>query len=83
MNSDEVLIVSTKAELLKFGYVFTNVNKEVIYEGRTFLLKQCGIRNTLRIPFMGYPNPNPAIITQKPIWNMKLGEITLSINDII
>ena len=81
MSSDEVLIVSTKEELLKFGYIFTNVNKEVIYEGRTFLLKQCGIRHTMGIPYMGYPKP--FIIPRNPQWNIKIGEITLVVNDII
>ena len=80
MSTDEVLIVSTKEELLKFGYVFTNVNKEVIYEGQTFLLKQCGIRHTMGISFMGYPKP--FIIPRNPKWNIKLDNIIL-VNDII
>ena len=83
MSSDEILIVSKKEELLSFGYLFTNVNKEVIYDGQTFILKQCGIRNIMKVPFMIFPNPNPIIRSRKPLWNIKIGDITLVVNDII
>jgi len=81
MSSDEVLIVSTKEELLSFGYLFTNVNKEVTYDGQTFLLTQCGVRSTLRLPLMGYSKP--FIMPRNPQWTIKLGDLTLVVTDII
>ena len=78
MSSDEILIVSTKEELLSFGYLFTNVGKEVIYDGHTFLLKQCGIRQWTNAPFMGYPTIKP----QKPSWNLYMSDLTLTVSNI-
>jgi len=81
----EVLVVSSKEELQNFGYMYTNVNKEVIYEGRTFLLKQCGIKNIFTpnvpiTPFMGYSQP--FIVPRQPQWIVKLNELTLTVMNI-
>ena len=41
MNENEsVIVVSSKKELISQGYLYTNVNKEFMYEGNLFLLKQ-------------------------------------------
>ena len=80
MSLDEVLVVSTKEELLKFGYILTNVNKEVIYGGLTFLLKQCGLRNINRVPYMGYPTP--FILPREPMWEVTIDNLTLTVTNI-
>ena len=80
---DEVVVVSSKKELINFGYLSTNINKEIIYNGVTFLLKECGIRHTYRLPYMGYPNPNPIIIAKNPAWNIVLDGAILTITNII
>ena len=41
--NNEVLIVSSIKELMSYGYIPENVNKEFVYEGLTFLLKEMGI----------------------------------------
>tara|TARA_B110001469_G_C9413790_1_gene211570 strand:- start:56 stop:313 length:258 start_codon:yes stop_codon:yes gene_type:complete len=82
----EVLVVSSKEELKKFGYLYTNVNKEVVYEGLSFLLKQCGIKQSFKpmvpiIPFMGYSQP--FIMPRQPQWEIKLNELTVTVTNII
>ena len=85
-DESEIMIVSTKGELLSFGYLYSNMNKEVIYEGRTFLLKLFGIR-TLPvmppIPFMGYPTNYTTVIPRKPEWTVKMCDLTLIVSDIL
>ena len=86
MSSDEIMVVSTKAELIGFGYLYSNMNKEVIYEGRTFLLKLFGIRSLPvmpPIPFMGYPTNYATVIPRKPEWTIKMGDLTLTVSDIL
>ena len=78
----EVLIVSTKEELIKFGYIFTNINKEVIYEGQTYSLIKHGIRYIPRLMFSGYPNQTSVIKSQKPSWETTIGGLTLIVSDI-
>ena len=82
MSSDEVLIVLSKDELLSFGYIFTNINKEVIYDGRTYSLIKHGIRYIPRLMFSGYPNQTSVIKSRKPQWETKLNDLILTIIDI-
>ena len=81
-NESEVLVVSSKNQLLSFGYIYDNIGKEVIYEGQTYSLSKPGIRYIPPLIFMGFPNPIPAIKPRKPVWKIKLGELTLTITDI-
>jgi len=81
-TDSEVLIVTSKNELLSFGYIYDNIGKEVVYEGQTYSLSKHGIRYIYPLMFLGYPPPNPAIKPRKPVWKIKLGELTLTISDI-
>jgi hypothetical protein len=81
----EVLVVSSKEELQNFGYLYTNVNKEVVYDGLSFLLKQCGIRNYPNypnIPLFGYGNPYPKIVPRKPLWILNIKDMNMIIQEI-
>jgi len=78
----EVIIVTTKSELISNGYVYDNVGKEFIYEGMSFLLKRQGLRNIPLTPFMGYPNPNPMIKPRTPVWTLILKDVEMTINHI-
>ena len=80
MSSDEVLIVTSKNELLSFGYVYDNIGKEVVYEGQTYSLSKHGIRYIYPLLFLGYPPP--AIKPRKPVWKTTIGGLTLIISDI-
>ena len=42
---DEVIVITTKQELISNGYIYENIGKEFIYEGLSFLLKENGIRS--------------------------------------
>ena len=81
-TDSEVLIVTSKNELLSFGYIYDNIGKEVVYEGQTYSLSKHGIRYIYPLMFLGYPSQNPAIKPRKPVWKTKLGELTLTISDI-
>ena len=78
----EIIIVSTKEELIGHGYVYENIGKEFIYQGLSFLLKENGIRNYPKIPFFGYSNPRPEIIPRKPKWILKIKGLEIVITDI-
>jgi len=78
----EVMIVSTKQELISNGYVYENIGKEFVYEGSTFVLKHQGLWNIPLTPFMGYPNPNPMIKPRTPVWTLILKDLELTISDI-
>ena len=79
-TDSEVLIVTSKNELLSFGYIYDNIGKEVVYEGQTYSLSKHGIRYIYPLLFLGYPPP--ANKPRKPVWKTKLGELTLIISDI-
>jgi len=79
---NEVIIVSSKEELLGQGYIYENIGKEFIYQGLSFLLKENGIRNYPKIPFFGYSNPRPEIIPRKPKWILKIKDLEIVITDI-
>ena len=83
MSSDEVLIVTSKNELLSFGYIYDNIGKEVVYEGHTYTLSKHGIRYIPPIVFLGYPNPTQAIKPRKPLWETRIGELKLIVSDIL
>jgi len=83
MSSDEVLIVTSKNELLSFGYIYDNIGKEVVYEGQTYSLSKHGIRYIYPLLFLGYPTQSPVTKPRKPVWTTKLGELTLIISDIL
>ena len=79
-TDSEVLIVTSKNELLSFGYVYDNIGKEVVYEGQTYSLSKHGIRYIYPLLFLGYPPP--AIKPRKPVWKTTIGGLTLIISDI-
>lgn len=79
---NEVIIVSSKEELLGQGYIYENIGKEFIYQGLSFLLKENGIRNYPKIPFFGYSNPKPSIIPRKPKWILQVKGISAIVIDI-
>jgi len=81
-NESEVLVVLSKNELLSFGYIYDNIDKEVVYEGQTYSLSNPGIRYIPPLIFMGFPYPKPFIMPRKPVWKIKLGELILTISDI-
>jgi len=88
MNDDtsetdsEVLIVTSKNELLSFGYIYDNIGKDIVYEGQTYSLSNHGIRYIYPLLFLGYPPSNPAIKPRKPVWKTTIGGLTLIISDI-
>ena len=74
---DSVIIVNSKKDLIEQGYISTNLNKEIMYEGHTFLLRDLGIKS-------GKGNQYSSImIPTKPKWSLKLNDMTLEINNII
>jgi len=80
MKSDtEIIIMSSKQELMGQGYLYANVGKEFVYEGHSFILKQHGIRQLPVVPFMGYPH---VVIPRKPIWIVSFKDLQLTITDI-
>ena len=81
-SESEVLVVSSKDELLSFGYIHDNIGKEVVYEGQAYSLSKHGIRYIPLLIFMGFPNAEPAMSSRKPVWKIKLGGLTLTISDI-
>ena len=81
-NDSEVLVVSSKDELLSFGYIHDNIGKEAVYEGQTYSLSNHGIRYVPRLMFSGYPNQTSVIKSRKPLWETKIGELTLIVSDI-
>jgi hypothetical protein len=79
---EEILIVSTKQELISQGYIVSNVGKEFIYNNHTFLLKQVGIRSYPRVVGFGY-NPHRAkIVAKPPLWNLTINDLQLEISNI-
>jgi len=78
----EIVIVSTKDELIAHGYVYENIGKEFVYEGLSFLLTENGIRSYSKLPFFGYSNPRPEIIPRKPKWTIKLRDMNLMVYEI-
>lgn len=78
----EVIIVSTKEELIGHGYVYENIGKEFIYEGLSFLLKENGIRNYPNIPFFRYSNSRPEIIPRKPKWILQVKDMNMTVYEI-
>ena len=81
--NNEVLIVSSIKELMSYGYIPENVNKEFVYECLTFLLKEMGIRGYGSLHYWMYAPPKPPIITpKKPTWILKIKGMELTINDL-
>tara|TARA_Y100000591_G_C21477857_1_gene518979 strand:+ start:241 stop:492 length:252 start_codon:yes stop_codon:yes gene_type:complete len=80
--SESVIILTKKEELLSLGYIYTNVNKEYIYNDMSFLLKQHGIRSYIPLSFIGYNN-KPKIVPRKPIWIVKTNGLTMEVTNII
>lgn len=75
--NDSVIIVNSKKDLIEQGYISTNLNKEIIYEGHTFLLRDLGIKS-------GNANQYSSImIPRKPKWSLKLNGMILEISNII
>ena len=83
--NDSVIIVNTKEELILQGYISDNINKEIIYQGNTFLLKKTGITNNrhmLNHSMKGYNIYASTLVPTKPLWEFKIGDITLDIVNI-
>ena len=80
LKDNEIVVVSTKLELLGQGYIYDNVGKEFVYGDTTFLLKQAGIRKMPVLPFMGYPHVN--VMPRKPTWQITVNDMVLIITDI-
>ena len=78
--SDSVIIVNSKKDLIEQGYITSNLNKEIIYEGYTFFLKVPGIKYGNEIDSGMY---NSIIIPTKPRWTLKLNDMILEFNNII
>ena len=76
----EIVVVSTKLELLGQGYIYDNVGKEFVYGDTTFLLKQAGIRKMPVLPFMGYPHVS--VMPRKPTWQITVNDMVLIVIDI-
>ena len=75
--NDSVIIVNSKKDLIEQGYIPTNLNKEIMYEGHTFLLRDLGIKS-------GKENQYSSImIPTKPKWSLKLNDMIIEISNII
>ena len=83
--NDSVIIVNSKKDLIEQGYITQNLNKEIIYEGQSFLLKVPGITNNMSMlnhGIKGYNIYASALVPTKPLWEFKIGDITLDIVNI-
>jgi hypothetical protein len=83
--NDSVIIVNSKKDLILQGYISDNINKEFIYQGNNFLLKQPGITNNMSMlnhGIKGYNIYASALVPTKPLWEFKIGDITLDIVNI-
>ena len=80
LKDNEIVVVSTKLELMGQGYMYDNVGKEFVYEGTTFLLKHAGIRKMPVLPFMGYPHVS--VMPRKPTWQISMNDMELIVTDI-
>lgn len=78
--NDSVIVVSSKEELISQGYIHTNVGKEFIYSGKSFILKHAGIRVYAGIPLVGYAGFKPQIAPRLPKWILKIDELTMEIS---
>ena len=75
--NDSVIIVNSKKDLIEQGYISTNLNKEIIYEGNTFLLKCFGIKEDNEGLY------SSIMIPIKPKWSLKLNDMIIEISNII
>lgn len=78
--NDSVLVVSSKEELISQGYIHKNVGKEFIYSGKSFVLKQVGVRAYSSIPLAGYAGFRPQLSPRMPKWILKIDELTMEIS---
>ena len=75
--NDSVIIVNSKKDLIEQGYISTNINKEIIYEGNTFLLKELGVKSGKAGMY------GNIMIPIKPKWSLKLNDMIIEISNII
>ena len=75
--NDSVIIVNSKKDLIEQGYISTNLNKEIIYEGHIFLLRDLGIKSGKGDQY------SSIIIPNKPKWSLKLNDMVIEISNII
>ena len=75
--NDSVIIVNSKKDLIEQGYNSTNLNKEIIYEGNTFLLREVGIKSDTNCMY------DNIIMPIKPKWYLKLNDMVIEISNII
>ena len=78
--NDSILVVSSKTELIAQGYNHMNIGKEFIYSGKSFILKQPGIRDYSGIPLAGYAGFRPHITPRLPMWTLKIDDLTMEIS---
>lgn len=76
--NDSVIIVNSKKDLIEQGYISSNINKEIIYEGNTFLLRELGVKSGSNVGIYGN-----IMIPIKPKWSLKLNDMILEISNII
>jgi hypothetical protein len=78
--NDSVIIVNSKKDLIEQGYISSNLNKEIIYEGHTFLLRNLGIKSSNE---NGSGMYSSVLIPTKPQWSLKLNDMVIEISNII
>ncbi len=78
--NDSVIIVNSKKDLIEQGYIPQNLNKEIIYEGHSFLLKVPGIKSSNDVGSGMYSS---IIIPVKPRWILKLNDMIIEISNVI
>jgi hypothetical protein len=81
MSHEGILVVSSKQELLAFGYSVSNIHKEVIYEGTSFTLIKPGFKKVVSIPFTPL-SPFAKSYELKPTWSFTVGDAVCRINHI-
>mgnify|MGYP001180020504 FL=1 len=74
---DSVIIVNSKKDLIEQGYISTNLNKEIMYEGHTFLLRCLGVKSDSTGMY------GNIMIPTKPKWYLKLNDMVIEISNII
>ena len=77
----ELIVITTKQELISNGYIYENIGKEFIYEGKSFLLKENGIRSYNGLHFW-MAQPRPEILPRNPRWVLKMNDLEIVITDI-
>ncbi len=75
----ETLNAQSFEEFMNLSYNSVNIGKEIIYDNNLYILLQNGIKNTNTY---NYANQMNLPEDRFPLWSLKLGNLTITINHI-